>query len=193
VANNPNEWVTVSTHPNAAMAQLDATMLREHGISALLPNVETSSALPHLSNALGGVQVQVPASDVHRARLLLGLDADGRVGTGDDDYDDIVGDDWRRGSTLHEVDARWASEAAGPHAASKPLTPGSHTRPAGERAWRTAIIGCMFPPLHFYAVVLAVKPDDLPEGAPHWHRVAALAISVPSVLAQLWILAMLMR
>jgi hypothetical protein len=189
------EWTTVVTRSALAMAQLDAALLREHGLNAVVPDTEASSTLWHVSIALGGVRVQVPAEDVVRARLLLGLNPDGD-GTGDSDVSadgSDIGDAWKAGGEVHSADAAWlASRSAQPDAAAA-LQPGQRTN--ASRALNSAIVGFMVPPLHFYTIALAIRPDPVvPSGKSDWlPRAGALVIAIPSVLLQVWLLVIVAR
>lgn len=191
-------WVTLCNHPNASLAQLDAALLREHGIVVLLPEAETSSNLWHLTAAVGGVRVLVAEHDVERARHILGLSGT-NDGTPDEAADASIGDAWRRDGALSGADARWAAEASARYAnaANSSTAPAASQRSLGERLLRASFAGCFFPPFHFYAVVLALTSFDeaVQDGDPDpgWRRVVALAIALPSVLLQLWMLSLLWR
>lgn len=188
-------WVTLCNHPNASLAQLDATLLRKHGIVVLLPEAETSSNLWHLTAAVGGVRVLVPEHEVARARDILGM-AGNNDGMSEESTDAAIGDSWRKDGALSGADARWAAEASARYANSANV-PSPSQPTLGDRLLRASFAGCFFPPFHFYAVVLALTSFDkaVQDGAPDpgWRRVVALAIALPSVLLQLWMLAMLWR
>ncbi len=78
----PDEpFVTVATFTTADEAEVARVSLENIGIPCVLVDVETVNMLWSVSNAIGGVKVQVAKSDVARAERLLA-----RQHRGGDDY-----------------------------------------------------------------------------------------------------------
>lgn len=63
-------FITVGTFATPMMASLLATRLEAEGIEAFIDNAETLSMNPLLANALGGVKVNVRASDAEKGREI---------------------------------------------------------------------------------------------------------------------------
>ena len=139
--------------------------------------------------------MQVPAEDVVRARLLLGLNPDGDGSDVSDEAADgsDIGDAWRGDGEVHSTDAAWLAKRSAQPDATAALQPGQRTN--ASRALNSAFVGFMVPPLHFYTVALAIRPDPIVSGGKSdWlPRAGALLIAIPSVLLQLWLLVILAR
>jgi hypothetical protein len=69
------ELVTVRTFTYAHEAALAKSLLQSEDIFCFLKDELTIQANPFYSNALGGVKLQVPASDAHRAADILDASA----------------------------------------------------------------------------------------------------------------------
>ena len=63
--------VTVATFADLAAAELAASLLEAEGISASIPNSQLVGIDWRLSNAVGGIQLQVEAAREPEARALL--------------------------------------------------------------------------------------------------------------------------
>jgi hypothetical protein len=113
------EYVSVGSFTLLGDVRLAQSALEGEGIAVHLEGIEFASALPHMSNAVGGVTVFVPAADVERAREILDASGGGESAT-PEDAAVLEGD-------AAEVGARAA---------------------AARRAWRAAVLGLVFlPPL----------------------------------------------
>ena len=66
-----DELVTVATFDNAVAARLAFNHVREAGLPAVLSDENTVATDWLLSNAIGGIKVQVNSKDVTRARQLI--------------------------------------------------------------------------------------------------------------------------
>ncbi|MDB5386498.1 MAG: putative prokaryotic signal transducing protein [Planctomycetaceae bacterium] len=66
-----NNIETLESYWSAEAAQLNKNLLEAEGIPCFLQGVVTSSTLWHLANASGGVRLQVPQSELHRAASVL--------------------------------------------------------------------------------------------------------------------------
>ena len=67
-----SKLVTIRTHLDPTMAELDRARLAGSGIEAVLPEQFTAQNSWQLINAVGGVRLQVHEEDVPIARQLLG-------------------------------------------------------------------------------------------------------------------------
>ena len=70
ISQNPN-WTTVDRFFHPTVAHIAAGKLESEGIPVFLLGINHASANWLLANALGGIRLQVPASHVDDARLLL--------------------------------------------------------------------------------------------------------------------------
>ena len=66
-----DKLVTLESYSNALEAEMAKNRLNEAGIRATLANGTAVTALSHLSNAMGGVKVQVFEDDLARACEVL--------------------------------------------------------------------------------------------------------------------------
>lgn len=107
-------------------ARVAAGLLEASGIEAFVPDEHTTNVVPHMSNALGGYRLQVPRSDLERARTILAADD---------------GDDDERAAHVETRDPD--DPRPGPREA------------AALRAWRAAIIGLLLLPPLFHLFSLA--------------------------------------
>ena len=67
----PDGLVTLTAYVNAYEAHIAKACLEEAGILVFLQDAETAGLYWHMSNAIGGVKLQVPAGDVERAMDIL--------------------------------------------------------------------------------------------------------------------------
>jgi hypothetical protein len=66
------DFVTVVSFPDVAEAELAKERLELEGIRAFVIDAQTAGVMPYLTNATGGVRVQVEPKDAQRAREILG-------------------------------------------------------------------------------------------------------------------------
>lgn len=121
------ELVTVATVPDASLAAVLCASLETEGIRAFAANAEIAAMNWALTNAVGGVHVQVAAKDASRARNLL--------------------DEARREQIRSEMD-----EDEDPDYPEAP--PPNAREDLAQRAFRAALMGLIFFPLQFYAIWL---------------------------------------
>ena len=67
------ELTTVQVFGDVSEAEIARSLLEHHGIFAFLPDKGVASTAWFLTNAVGGVRLQVPGSDLDDARQLLGI------------------------------------------------------------------------------------------------------------------------
>jgi hypothetical protein len=125
-------FVTVATFWKPIEAHLAQVHLQSAGIESVLQN-ENSISMNWLefANISKGVQLQVRASNVDRAREVLS-----RKGESEDSV--AVDED--------PAPAEWENEPPDP-----PELPLNEREQLAERAWKAAVFGIIFWPLEFYA------------------------------------------
>lgn len=129
----PIDWKTVASYPTSFEANLAKARLEEEGIRVFVANAAMVDTAWHLSNATGGVRVEVPRSDVTRAGGILAHK--GKV-----PHDE--------GGTA-DYEAIWREEPPEP-AAEHPC--GKMQAEAEiDRAFRAALLGLLFAPVGAYA------------------------------------------
>lgn len=69
-------WVTIGTYPFEHEAALVAGRLEQRGIATRILDAGLVGVAPHLSNAIGGVRLQVPKGDKDLVENLLAADAE---------------------------------------------------------------------------------------------------------------------
>ena len=62
---------TVATFADVAQAELARGRLELEGLTAFVIGGQTAGVMPFLTNAMGGVRLQVKPADVARAREIL--------------------------------------------------------------------------------------------------------------------------
>ena len=67
----PDEWIRVRTFTWLYEARVVASVLEAEGIPTFVPDAYTISLRPEWANALGGVRLMVPRSELKRARRVL--------------------------------------------------------------------------------------------------------------------------
>jgi hypothetical protein len=125
-------FVRIAAFTSLAEAELAASVLEADGIDVLLRNEAFASILPHMTNAVGGVEVTVSPEDVERAKEVLAAnDAPRALNDAPEDEPDSEDD---------------AVTAESPRDAM------------ARRAWRSAVLGIVFLPvlLHLYSAALVV-------------------------------------
>jgi hypothetical protein len=74
-----NGLSAVRSYRDVLDAQAAVSKLESEGVESFLANEYTVGVLWRLSTALGGVEVQVAAEDLERARTILGADESGEL------------------------------------------------------------------------------------------------------------------
>jgi hypothetical protein len=173
VAHEPEQgeadFVEIASFTYLAEALLARELLETEGIEVRLRNEHAASAMPHMTNALGGVGLAVAAADVERADELL---APGVGEPAEDGAPDGGGPD-----------------AGGPEADAGALDGDEGAEPARDalarRAWRAAILGLVFLPvlLHLYSAWLALRfHGEAGPASPASRRRAGLALLVDAAV-----------
>ena len=68
-------WVTIQSYTYAHEAHLDQILLQNEGIDTFLKDEFTNQIDNFMSNAIGGVKLQVQKKDVVRAQQILSIQA----------------------------------------------------------------------------------------------------------------------
>jgi hypothetical protein len=171
--------VTIARFYDVTQADLARIDLEASGIRVFLSNEGLVSTLWHLTGAIGGIKLQVAAADVDRAEAILSRSAKEEDETSDiaaetDDDDSATGE-----SRPPEID----DDDTEP-----PLT---RREENAERAFRGAVLGCLFPPLQLYAFWLLLRvmvSEDRLSGRRRSRAFLAAAISFPAIMFALWLL-----
>ncbi|MEX0606231.1 MAG: DUF2007 domain-containing protein [Marinobacter sp.] len=72
-------WVTLGRYSMPLEAHLDRSRLESEGIDAFVADEHTVNMQWMLSNAIGGVRLQVQEDDLYRARRILAEDRSGLI------------------------------------------------------------------------------------------------------------------
>jgi hypothetical protein len=152
-----DDLVTVATFDNAVAARLAFNHVREAGLPAVLLDENTVAMDWLLSNAIGGIKIQVNSKDVTRARRLIddhqrqSSAADGEPAPLTDEMDEESLGALARASGPDDVQ----SEEDGPELEDAP--PLSTREKLAVYAIRGALLGILFPPIEFYVLYLVFK------------------------------------
>jgi Putative prokaryotic signal transducing protein len=168
--------VTVARFVDSVEASLAKNCLEDAGISAFLADAETATMAWQISNALGGVKLQVAAPDAYRARVVL-----------EEQHDASPGE------TKELVEEALAARVE-PWEEPPPEEDGSdddEPEPTArdndaERAFRGAIFGLWLFPLQFYVTYLLLAvlfSNETLASRPRNRAVIASVINTPYVLA----------
>jgi hypothetical protein len=156
-----DELVTIAAYDDAVSARMALNHLCEAGLTAMLSDESTVAMDWLLSNAIGGIKVQVHAKDVAVAHQLLEAhhrreaEADGApdtdtlaAGMGEPSIDaEALGDIEGEAPSAEDEDEDDLEE-------EPPLT----TRERNAlRAFRGALLGILFPPIELYVLYLVYK------------------------------------
>ena len=152
-----DELVTVAAYDDAVSARQALNHLREAGLPAVVSDESTVAMDWLLSNAIGGIKVQVNPKDVTIARQLI--EEHERQPAAVDGAAAPLADEWEEAGVASEAPAAGAEEPPG--AADEtdfeeepPLTTRERN---GLRAFRGALLGILFPPIEFYVLYLVFK------------------------------------
>jgi hypothetical protein len=66
-----DDLITVASFPDVAEAELARERLELEGIRAFVIDAQTAGVMPFLTNAIGGIRVQVEPQDAERAKEIL--------------------------------------------------------------------------------------------------------------------------
>ena len=181
-----DELVTVATYDDAVSARMALNHLCEAGLVAVLSDESTVAMDWLLSNAIGGIKVQVHSKDLTIAHGLLAehhrheAAADGAAGT-----ETLAAE---MGEASVDAEALGDIEGEAPSAEDEddleeepPLTTRERN---GLRTFRGALLGILFPPIEFYVVYLVYKVfvSDEPLGPRYRNMARAAAVIMLIVL-----------
>ena len=66
------DLVTVATFQDVSQAELARERLENEGVQAFVMDEQTGGVMPFMTNAMGGIRVQVAPGDAEKAREILG-------------------------------------------------------------------------------------------------------------------------
>ncbi len=171
-----DELVTIATFWNTVEANLARNRLEDGGLHAFLADEEATSMTWALTNALGGIKLQVYARESEDARAILeerGAADLGAPGPAEDTSS------WRN-------EAERPLEQGGADADVDEAEPETTTRERdAERALRGAIFGLLFLPLQLYVFWLLLKvfvSDEPLRAAKRRRALIAALINLPIVV-----------
>jgi hypothetical protein len=186
--------VTLAAYQNAMQAALVKNQLEAAGIRAVLDNEHTASNFWHLSNAIGGIKVQVAEEDFERASVVLD-ELEGKIRHVDEKDDERAAAD----STTESEHEETGAEAPEPKPGEddEPDDPPLNAREdSAERAYRTVLIGYVVWPLQLYAAWLLadVWQSDLPMRPAIQRRLYwTIALHLPMLLIALLVIGLFLR
>jgi hypothetical protein len=171
---------TIATFANVADAHIVKNHLEEEGIPAFLADENTVFNFGYLSNALGGIKLQVQPEHTEQALDILRsaqhLDPGATASESSPDAKEELSN--------AETGSRDVDESP-----DEPEVPLNAREEMAERAFRAAGLGFLFFPFEFYALwqLLKVAFSDLPLNPTAQRRaLIAAGLSVPMVLLVLW-------
>ena len=182
--------ITLETYNNAMQARLALNYLEAAGIRCVLADeVAVTSGFSGLTNAIGGIKLQVAEEDLERASDLL---------------DEVENQHRSQSEPISEA------ETAADEVAEKPIQP--EPKPGAddeedepplnvreenaERAYRAVLVGYMIIPLQLYAtwVLLDVWQSDLPIRPAVLRKLYwAIALHIPMLLVALLVIYFISR
>jgi hypothetical protein len=157
---------TIATFSNGIAANLAKGRLEETGIRVYLADEQTVGLAWHLTNAIGGIKLQVADEDVDEARAVLAEQGDDEPVTGPPAIEE--------NSVVDDADA-----------SDEPEITSTLREQTADRALRGALFGLLLFPLEFYVVWLLVKvfvSDEKLDRRRWRNAVVAAVISLPCVL-----------
>ena len=148
-----DKLVTVDTYDMPMEAHLAKGLLEAHGLTTFLADELTVGVAWHLSNAIGGIKLQVPETDAARAASILAAREDSSI-----DAEEGLAD-------LSEVEE------------SESEPPTSKADKTVDRAVRAALLGLLLLPLQLYSLWLLGRLTlSNQKVSPNKHRRIRLAI-----------------
>jgi hypothetical protein len=179
-----DELVTVASYDEAVSAELALNCLRQAGLPAVISDENTVTMDWLLSNAIGGIKVQVNPKDVKIARQLIEEHEQRRATVdgapapiGDELEEDGLNAEARAGGTTEVPSAEDESDL-------EEEPPPTTRERNGSRAFRGALLGILFPPIELYVMYLVFKVfmSDERLGARYRNMACAAAIIMLIVL-----------
>jgi hypothetical protein len=168
--------VTVARFVDPVRATMAKNCLEDAGFEAFLADAETVSVAWQLSNALGGIKLQVAGPDAARARTVLREQLDGSAG----DREDLI----REATATTSATGEGGEDVPPDDDGTDGPEPTSRENDA-ERAFRCAVFGLLFFPLQFYASFLLLKvlfSSEVLAGRSRGRAFIATAINVTFLL-----------
>ena len=156
------DWKTVQSYPTTLAASLAKARLEDVGIPVFLANATMVDTVWHLSNAIGGVRLQVPCKDLQRAATVLSRTvAVAEMPDG-------------------EFKAAWSEKEAEKADSPKAASEGHEV----DKALRIAMIGLIFEPIQLFAWWLlwkAARAGKL-RGRNRMKAVAIVLLTIPATI-----------
>lgn len=158
--------VTLAAFDTAMRATLVKNHIEAAGIRCVLTDEFTTSNFWQLSNAIGGIKVQVAEEDLERAEAILEA-LEQRARSTDADDDEQVADQANTEAASQEDDDEANEVVPEPKPGDideEDEPPLNAREDNAERARKAVLIGLFFMPLQFYAtwLLLDVWQSDLP-------------------------------
>jgi hypothetical protein len=181
-----DELVTVATYDDAVSARMALNHLCETGLTAVLSDESTVAMDWLLSNAIGGIKLQVHSKDLTVAHRLL--EEHHRSEAAADGAPAIETLEAEMGEPDVDAEALGDIEGEAPSAEDEddleeepPLTTRERN---GLRAFRGALLGILFPPIELYVLYLVYKVfvSDERLGARYRNMARAAAVIMLIVL-----------
>jgi len=152
-----DEIVTVASYDDAVSARLAFNHLREAGLPAVLMDENTVAMDWLLSNAIGGIKIQVNPKDVTAAQQLIDDHQRQRAGaqtqpaplTGETDEESVAAEPL----PSDPDDVLMVEDEPG----LEEEPPRSTREQCASYAFRGALLGILLPPLEFYVLYLLFK------------------------------------
>ena len=170
--------VTVARFDDPVEAALAKNCLEEAGFEAFVADAETVSVAWQLSNALGGIKLQVAEPDAGRARTVLRE----RLVDSAGDPEELAREAIATGPLPGDVGEEPPPEDDG---SEEPEREPTGREKDAERAFRGAVFGLLFFPLQFYASYLLLTvlfSEETLEGRPRGRAFVAAAINFTYML-----------
>jgi Putative prokaryotic signal transducing protein len=158
--NTSDELVTVATYDNAVAARMALNHLCEAGLAAVLSDESTVAMDWLLSNAIGGIKVQVHSKDVAMAHRLLEEHHPGDAAPEAEPLADETEEASVSGKAPWDDDREEGTRAEAEIEDDDDIEeepPLSDRERNGLRAFRGALLGILFPPIEFYVLYLVYK------------------------------------
>jgi hypothetical protein len=152
-----DELVTVATFDDAVSARMAFNYVREASLRAVLSDENTVTMDWLLSNAIGGIKVQVNSKDVARAYQLLEDHQRQRAGadTEPERLLDEIDEESMAAEAIASGQADVVIEEEEPDLEEEPLP--STREQFASRAFRGALLGILLPPLELYVLYLVLR------------------------------------
>ncbi|HEX4000746.1 MAG TPA: DUF2007 domain-containing protein [Pirellulales bacterium] len=184
-----DQLVTIARFSDQIQAALARNDLQAAGIKSFLPGESISAMAWHLTNAFGGIRLQVAAEDAPRAIAILSETASqfvenaeaGKASETPADDADLLASS-RADSGLDGADPiadEFDDDGVGDEDSDAELDPWNRRERSADRAFRGAVFGLLFLPLQIYVFWLLLKVFVLDDSlAPRLRRQAILAAAI---------------